>query len=132
MRRYRFPKLRAENIISSYRAIYHEGNGLISIIESFEDEASLRDYLTKEVAGFGLKQSSMFLRNIGVANELAIIDTHVLQFLMDLLDFPHKRPNALSRSLYIQIEEVLRGLCAALDLDLPAFDLAIWHYMRGV
>jgi len=131
-RKYRFPKTRAENIVSSFRTVYYNARGLISIINLFDDEQCLRDYLTKKIAGFGLKQSSMFLRNIGMANKLAIVDTHVIQFLMELLNFPCNRPTTISRNLYLQIEEILIEICSALDLDLPIFDLAIWYYMRGI
>jgi len=56
-----------------------EGDDFKSI---FEKTYKLRDILVRNIEGYGLKEASHFLRNIGLLN-VSIIDRHILRFLLN-------------------------------------------------
>jgi N-glycosylase/DNA lyase len=89
----------------------------------------LRDELVATVNGFGLKEASHFLRNIGHRN-LAIIDRHLLRCLVecDVLDAV---PTVGSRKIYLEIEERFRGFCEGIGVEMDEVDLLFWSSVAG-
>ena len=61
-------------------------NNVLSQINKKEDAVKLRNWLAENVKGYGLKEASHFIRNIGKSeNKIAILDRHILRNLK-LLD----------------------------------------------
>ena|SRR3989344_201916 len=87
-----------------------------------------RQWLIENVKGFGMKESSHFLRNIGV-KDVAIIDFHIIDLLVaeELI----QRPKSLSRKKYLEIEEVLIKLANKVNLSLAELDLYLWYIETG-
>lgn len=129
-RKYRFPRVRAENIVDSARILYREGSGLIPMLTSSNSEELLRNYLAEVIPGLGLKESSHFLRNIGYSSKLAIIDVHIISFLKELQLLPSTNFLITSRN-YFYIEDIMRQISKEYNLNLAVLDNAIWHYMRS-
>jgi len=131
LRKYRFPNVRARNIVHAARVIYYDNEGIFSLLNSFNSEYDVREYLWKHIPGVGLKAASHYLRNIKYSSSLAIIDTHIIAFLeeMDFLD------NCLDKSMslqkYLLYEEIIQEISTYYGYRLPIFDLAIWQYMRS-
>lgn len=94
------------------------------------DPVALRDWLQQEVLGFGLKEASHFLRNVGVADGLAILDRHVLANLarMGVID---AIPRSLTRNRYLEIEERLTAFCRAVGIPPGHMDLLLWARETG-
>ena len=69
---YRFPKIRAFQLNKARNAIVNKS--LLVMICNGEEPKDIRKYLVNEFSGLGPKQASMFLRNIGISNDLAILD----------------------------------------------------------
>ena len=130
-RKYRFPNIRATNIVKAARTLYEEGPGLSWILTNCTSEHEARDLLVENICGIGLKEASHFLRDIGYSNSLAIIDSHVIAFLAELGVIPTNKSNGVTPVLYTKLERVLQNLCADLGVNLSIFDMAIWRYMRG-
>jgi N-glycosylase/DNA lyase len=130
-RRYRFPNMRGRDIVAAARALYDNGPGLKTLLSDAESEIELRRYLAENVPGVGLKEASHFLRNIGYANSLAIIDRHIVDFLSDVLDLPPQDFEHITPSKYLTLETYLKELCQQLGLELPLFDWAIWNHVRS-
>ena len=130
-RKYRFPKRRAKDIVQAAIGLYSEKNGILELLRREENESAMRSELVNLVSGIGLKQASHFLRNVGYSNNLAIIDTHVIEFLKQILGVATKKPTNVNHNLYLAYEELLIELCSLLGLDLSLFDSVIWRYMRG-
>ena len=78
----------------------------------------------------GYKQASMFLRDIGVAKNLAIIDRHVLDY-MRALALVSSIPNVLSVPLYRKCENALADYTAFLGYPMALVDRAIWLVIRA-
>jgi len=131
LRRYRFPYTKASQIVNAAKVIYKEEYSIKSLLSKSKSAYKARDFLTKRVSGIGLKQSSLFLRNIGYASSLAIIDTHVLSFLGKLeLSQDSEMIRPLSKERYRNIEIKLQALARELNTELSLLDFAIWTVMR--
>ncbi len=121
---HRYPKTRARYIAEARKY----KNSLKKIINSFEDERKLREWLVKNIKGIGYKEASHFLRNVGFKN-LAIIDFHILKLLTK-----HKlarKPKTLTRKKYLEIERKLRKMAKKLNLSLAELDLYLWYLETG-
>jgi N-glycosylase/DNA lyase len=130
-RKYRFPNIRARDIVNAAKTLFGEGRGLSWILESCTSETEARDLLVRSIHGIGLKEASHFLRNIGYSNSLAIIDSHVMAFLVEVGAISTKGIKAVTPSLYARLERILQNMCDDWSLNLSVLDMAIWQYMRG-
>jgi N-glycosylase/DNA lyase len=98
-------------------------------MDSFgDDEQSLREWLVERVDGFGYKESSHFMRNVGYEN-VAIIDFHIVDLLVahGLVE----KPKALNKKKYLEIEHVLSGIAKNVGLNLGELDLYLWFMETG-
>ena len=130
-RKYRFPNIRAENIVNAAKILDQMDYSLLEILRTSNSEREARDFLVKNVPGIGLKEASHFLRNIGYSISLAIIDSHVIAFLIEIGAISQKRAKTVTPGIYTRLEKILQDMCERLDLNLSIFDMAIWQYMRG-
>lgn len=129
-RSYRFPKIRAEYIRNTAEMIYGEGLTITELLYSTENINETRSIIMKHAKGIGPKQSSMFLRNIGFSDDLAILDSHVLKYMFSvgLLDISIKTVSNMS--IYKILEERLKEYSSYLQVKLSSLDTAIWVVMR--
>ncbi len=112
----KFPK-------SKIKAILME-NGLPS------NPIKCREFLLKEVNGYGLKEASHFLRNIGFGEEIAILDRHILKNLADC-KIIEDIPKSLTKKNYLEIEEIMRSFCRQSKIPLSKLDLIFWSNETG-
>jgi N-glycosylase/DNA lyase len=84
----------------------------------------------KSAIGIGPKQASLFLRNIGYTDELAILDKHVLAYMgiSGLAVNLKKAVNSLKG--YKDLENILQTHARKFGLSLGYVDQAIWIVMR--
>jgi len=129
-RKYRFPKRRANNIVSTTYNMNELKISLKKILASHREETELRNYVRNNVCGFGLKQTTHYLRNIGYSQNLAIIDTHIIKFLNTVLFPTHRFETNLTNNKYVEYEKIFRRICENLNLKISLFDVAVWKYMR--
>jgi len=130
-RRYRFPNVRASNIVRTHDVLYQQGPEIKGIL--LEDSSDMvRELLARTLPGIGMKEASHFLRNVKYSDSLAIIDSHVIRFLEENLGLPleFKGTNGLSLGGYIELENVLKQISANLEIRLGVLDMAIWNSMR--
>jgi len=94
-----------------------------AIIDLLEDEylpvVKKRAFLVEEIAGFGMKSASHFLRNCG-DQELAIIDTHILKFL--------EAPLPSTKKKYELLEIMFTSAAKEYELTPAGLDAYIWKY----
>lgn len=129
-RKYRFPRVRARDIVESARTIYAADGSMYETLSTSASDKELRNALAMDIPGLGLKEASHFLRNIGFSSHLAIIDVHVISFLKYLGLIP-QRELTLTPNLYFEIENMVQKISASYQLDLAVLDNAIWHFMRN-
>lgn len=121
---YRFPNLRSKFIVEARKKM----KNLYEITKLNNDEFELREWLVKNIKGIGYKEGSHFLRNIGYKN-LAIVDFHILDLLVqyELIE----KPKALTKKIYLDIENLLKRIAKELNLNLAELDLFLWYLETG-
>jgi N-glycosylase/DNA lyase len=129
-RKYRFPNVRSKNICSTARVISSTDCWFYNLLSKPSSEVEIRNYLAHAISGFGLKEASHFLRNIKYSSELAIIDTHIVNFLSQLELIPTEKVT-VTKKVYVELEDKMRQICRSNQLNLSILDMAIWYYMRG-
>jgi len=64
----------------------------------------------ENIKGLGCKEASHFLRNIGLGNDMAIMDIHILGNLKRYKVI-EEIPSSISRKNYLNIEDKMRKFC---------------------
>jgi N-glycosylase/DNA lyase len=127
----RFPRNKAKYIVEA-RKFFTENNELRikEKIKAFNDVFALREWLSKNVKGIGMKEASHFIRNIGLSTDLAILDRHILKNLKELKVID-EIPKTITKKKYIEIEEKMRNLAKSLDITVAELDLIFWSKETG-
>jgi N-glycosylase/DNA lyase len=102
------------------------------ILDTLSDSAPttiLREWLVEHVHGFGYKEASHFLRNIG-HRDLAILDRHILK---NLKRFGAIRtiPKTLTRKQYLKLENQFHWFADTVGIPLDELDLLFWSKETG-
>jgi len=122
---YRFPKTRANYIVESRKL--HQKLG--ETLKKYANGVEAREWLVENVKGFGYKESSHFLRNVGY-DDVAIIDRHILRLLKDKELIP-EIPKTLNKKRYFRIERLLSAIASKLEVSLGEMDLYLWCMKTG-
>ena len=128
--RYRFPNVKAAQIANAINRINYLDISIRDIVYSNDSANDIRSILVDKIPGLGYKQSSMFLRNIGRAYDLAILDTHIIDY-MNLLKIEKEMDRAvLTKRKYLITEQKLKSYADNLGYAVGYVDWAIWIVMR--
>ena len=98
-------------------------------IQEYEDPRDAREWLVKNIKGLGYKEASHFLRNVGVGNNLAIVDLHILRMLNKHGIVNVKKP--ITKKKYVEIEKVLNQLAEKSKMPMGKLDLYLWYLSSG-
>ena len=129
-RRYRFPKARGEAIANTAATFYENGGSIKDFLDGFQSPFSARRHFVEHVRGIGPKQASMVLRNIGFSDDLAIIDTHLLQF-MNMRGLRKNSSSSVSTlKSYEKTEKDFLAYSCKTGWPTGILDQAIWVVMR--
>jgi N-glycosylase/DNA lyase len=129
---HRFPVERPGYIVVTRNYLReHCDMALRKKLKSFADPNERRDWLAQEklIKGLGYKESSHFLRNIGLSDH-AILDKHVMSCLMDLKVVETPKPPA-TRARYLETEERLKFFARDIRIDFDELDLVLWSMKTG-
>ena len=98
-------------------------------INKIKDPKELREFLVKNVKGYGYKESAHFLRNVGYKN-LAILDRHILRNLLryNVID---EIPKSLTPKKYFEIENKFLEFSNKLNIPMDHLDLLFWSKETG-
>lgn len=100
-------------------------------IRNYNKIYELRDWLASNVCGIGYKESSHFLRNIGLGEGIAILDRHILKNLK-LFDVIKAIPPSISKSKYFEIEDKTRAFSREIRIPIAHLDLLMWAKETGI
>lgn len=127
----RFPENKTKFIIGA-RNLFSINNEIKikDKIRSFEDIKALREWIVNNVKGLGWKESSHFLRNIGLGEDFAILDIHIQKNLERLEVIDKYKPN-LSKKEYLEIEDKMRKFSKKIGIPLNELDLLLWSKETG-
>jgi N-glycosylase/DNA lyase len=127
----RFHNNKSRNIFQARKQFVK--NGQIKIMETlkkFNDNKEKRDWLVANIKGYGYKEASHFLRNIGLGTDLAILDRHILKNLVKygVID---GIPKNLSKSRYFEIEEKMEVFSNEIGIPMAQLDILFWYKQTG-
>ena len=123
---HRFPNARAGFI---FEARKYKDN-IKETLGFHKTDEEKRKFLSENIKGLGMKESSHFLRNIGHKN-LAIIDFHIVDLLArnNLIEKPKNK--SLTEKKYLEIENVLKKIAEQTKTNLGELDLYLWYEETG-
>jgi N-glycosylase/DNA lyase len=97
---------------------------VLKILKSNLSDKNKRISIVKIVSGFGMKESSHFMRNIGYRN-LAILDRHILKNLKQLNIFENI-PKLGTTQLYLDAEKKFQNFASKINIPMDELDLLFW------
>ena len=102
----------------------------IKLILKQDNIKELRNWLADNVKGYGLKEASHFLRNIGKSdNKIAILDRHILRNLKELEAI--KDIKIKSRKDYLEKEQNFIEFSKKIGIPIDELDLLFWSEENG-
>ena len=95
-----------------------------------KDPIKCREFLVKDVNGYGYKEASHFLRNIGFGTDVAILDRHIQKNLAKY-EIISEIPKNLDKTRYLKIEDKMKSFCKKNLIKLGELDLIFWSNETG-
>jgi len=127
----RFGDSKAKYIVEARATFTKDGRLFLkSHLSSFANLFELREWMVENVKGLGYKEASHFLRNVGLGEEFAILDRHILRNLKRL-DVIAEVPVSITKKRYLEIEEKLRSFSREIGIPLADLDLLFWSRETG-
>jgi N-glycosylase/DNA lyase len=108
-------------------------NGRINIkqaLSSFGDAYKIRQWLVDNIKGYGYKEASHFLRNIGFGGDIAILDRHILKNLR-LMGVIPRVPGSITPAFYLETERKMKVFAKKIRVPMAALDLILWYKEAG-
>jgi len=129
--RVRFAETKAGRIVAARRQFTRDGRLAIrAVLGGFSDAFAAREWLVENVLGLGYKEAGHFLRNIGLGEELAILDRHILKNLV-VLGVIDEIPKSLTKKRYLEIEGRMMEFSRATGIPMGHLDLLLWSKETG-
>lgn len=122
--RYRFPNLRAKYIIKSRE----RKTEVFEKITKEKNNNKTREFLVENIYGFGMKEASHFLRNIGIL-DFAVLDFHIIDILEEYKII--EKPKTLTKKKYLEIEEKLAQISKKCEISQGELDFYLWYMETG-
>jgi len=126
----RFSETKAGRMVEA-RELFTKG-GKLAIkgkIFSFKAPDELRVWLAENVKGIGMKESSHFLRNIGLGTGFAILDRHIMKNLKEFGVIDKIRP--LTKKRYLETEMLMGKFADTAGIPMEELDLLFWSEETG-
>ena len=121
----RFHNVKAKRILEAEKT-WKEVKPLLSS----KNTLALRNVIAKQVNGYGLKEASHFLRNIGLSNnKIAILDRHILRNLQNLNLINNARVK--SPKHYLEVEQIFLSFADRMRIPADELDLHWWSQENG-
>ncbi len=106
-------------------------NGKIRLKDRINDDVIMtREWLVENIKGFGYKEASHFLRNIGFGENIAILDRHILKHMVGNNVIP-EIPKTLSAKLYKELEQKFISFANEVGVPPAHLDLLFWSEEAG-
>jgi N-glycosylase/DNA lyase len=101
-----------------------------SFLNRFKDANEMREWLVNNIKGYGYKEASHFLRNIGFGEDIAILDRHILKNLK-LMGAIKSVPGSLTPAFYLETERKMKVFAKRIKVPMAALDLILWYKEAG-
>lgn len=129
--RVRFHNKKSEFVIGA-RNLFTKGDCLdVKRHLNHKDIIATRDWLVENIKGYGYKEASHFLRNIGLGKDIAILDRHILKNLKKYGVISKVPDSVGSRNIYVAIEDKMRAFSKRIGIPMDELDLLFWSLQTG-
>jgi N-glycosylase/DNA lyase len=127
----RFPNNKSRYIVEA-RELFTDRAGRLRLKERLHHRNPLvvREWLVRSIRGLGYKEAGHFLRNIGMGENIAILDRHILRNMVRY-GIISEVPKTLTRKKYLELEEALRGFSKRIGIPMAELDLLFWSMETG-
>lgn len=122
--KYRFPNMRAKYIVKSRERKAE----VFAKIKNEKNTRELREFLVENIYGFGMKEASHFLRNIGIL-DFAVLDFHIIDVLQKYKII--EKPKTITKKKYMEIEEKLERISKKCEISQGELDFYLWYLETG-
>jgi N-glycosylase/DNA lyase len=144
----RFRNNKTRYLLEARERFLGPGGSLYEFLLGCGTAPAMRKALVDTVKGIGYKEASHFLRNIGLGEDLAILDRHVLR-VMERLGLLENRPEdgggsgrkpvsgrravpaSISGARYRDLEERLRGYAKRAGVPMGHLDFVLFYMATG-
>ena len=129
---YPFYRVRAQQVRSAAERVYGCGRTIRGLLEEASEVRHARRILSDGIPGIGPKQASLFLRNIGYSEEVAVFDVHVLSYMRwaGLTKAELKSVSTVER--YEELEKSFLEHALWFGYPISDFDVAVWIVAKVV
>jgi N-glycosylase/DNA lyase len=126
----RFKNHKTAYILEAREAFRGQGKSIRNILNTCGNVHRMRDWIAGNVKGLGYKEASHYLRNIGLGDDVAILDRHILRN-MHSLRLIDEIPNSISPRLYYDLERRLNAYSKRIKIPLSHLDFVLWYKETG-
>jgi len=127
----RFPENKSKFIVEARSKLSVNGKiEMKKFLDKFENSFEAREWLTENIKGLGYKEASHFLRNIGFADDLAILDRHILRCLK-YFKVIEEIPKSLTPKKYLEIENKMKRFAEEVGINFAELDLLFFYRQTG-
>lgn len=130
LKKVRFKNKKAKYLVEAIKFLKRNKSFLKFIKKNKKDPFYLREFLVKNIKGLGYKEASHFLRNIGIGENLAILDRHILKNLKELKVI-NELPDTLTKKKYLEIEKKIVEFSKKIGIKPVELDLLLWSKETG-
>jgi len=122
----RFHNQKAKRLIS----ILKKREQIEKVLFSQQSPESERNILLNEIQGFGLKETSHALRNIGRFG-FGILDRHILRALVKWGAIK-EIPKSINNKIYFECEDAMRSYAKSVKISIDQLDVFMWAEATGL
>ena len=122
----RFKNNKASYLVEAREIFFNNSKGIRETLSEFTSVCEKRKWLNINIKGYGLKESSHFLRNIGFIEDIAILDRHILKNLKKF-NVINEIPKSIPEKKYFQIESQMKKFSNEIRIPLGHLDFIFWY-----
>jgi N-glycosylase/DNA lyase len=127
----RFRNNKASYLVEARGKFFGENKeSLRAILVKHSDAVQKREWLVSNIKGMGYKEASHFLRNIGLGEDIAILDRHILKNMVKL-GIIGEIPKTLSKANYLYLETLLKEFSGYSSIPMGHLDFVLWYKEAG-
>jgi N-glycosylase/DNA lyase len=121
----RFKNNKASYLVKARERFFNNSKGIRETLLELTSVLEKRKWLNRNIKGYGLKESSHFLRNIGFVEDIAILDRHILRNLKRF-NVISEIPKSIPEQKYFQIENQMKKFSNKISIPLGHLDFIFW------
>jgi N-glycosylase/DNA lyase len=127
----RFNNNKSKYVVEARQLFSKDGSLKIKeILDQMPSPLAKRDWLVKNVKGFGMKEASHFLRNVGFGDNITILDRHILKNMVKY-GVISEIPKVLTDKKYLELEAKFIEFAARIGIPPAHLDLVFWSEEAG-